>query len=266
MALSTPYNEATGQADARWLGLDGANALRSGNRTMLIEPEIEDFSIVLVGDFNPPIFTPDWFLRNGIIGPEAAADAKIDLIHPEFSQLEIANCKLVVERNKFTISTQAAPSVKILDVTTKAFAEALPHTPIRFFGVNRSVHFSVGKESIRTSIGRMLAPTACWGEWKADIEKGEGLEASGMLSLSMMAVQVEPPFRRKTTATVQPSAQLRDPLIGIFMLVNDHFEPRDAKPESEAVLIKLSEVFDHSIRHSEWIIDQIMKLKKKANA
>ena len=42
---------------------------------MRIEPEISDVSVVLLGDFNPAIFTPAWFALHGLL-PERVADAQ----------------------------------------------------------------------------------------------------------------------------------------------------------------------------------------------
>ena len=40
---------------------------------MRIEPEISGVGVVLLGDFNPAIFTPAWFALHGLL-PESAAD------------------------------------------------------------------------------------------------------------------------------------------------------------------------------------------------
>jgi hypothetical protein len=124
---------------------------------MPIEPELEDVGIVLVGDFNPPIFSPDWLARHEVVGKQAAFESKIDVIHPDLSQFSVGNIEFMVERQRFQILVRSAPFVRILDVVSKAFDELLPHTPIRQFGINRSIHFSIGSESVRNAIGRKLA-------------------------------------------------------------------------------------------------------------
>ena len=37
---------------------------------MRIEPEISGVSVVLLGDFNPAIFTPAWFALHGLLPEE----------------------------------------------------------------------------------------------------------------------------------------------------------------------------------------------------
>lgn len=141
---------------------------------MLIEPELEDVSIILLGDFNPPIFSPEWLSRHKIVGEQAAFESKIDIIHPDVSQFSVGNIEFVVERQRFQLLVRSAPFVRILDVVSKAFRELLPHTPIRQFGINRSIHFSVGSETVRNAIGRKLAPLEPWGDWGVQISKGSG--------------------------------------------------------------------------------------------
>jgi hypothetical protein len=130
---------------------------------MLIEPEFEDAGIVLIGDFNPAIFNPDWLLLNKLVGSEATNQSVIDIVHPDLAQFRVGTLELVVQRNRFQITTRVAPFVTISDFITKAFGEALPHTPVRQFGINHSVHFTVGTEEVRNAIGRILAPTQPWG-------------------------------------------------------------------------------------------------------
>jgi hypothetical protein len=121
---------------------------------MLIEPEREEVAIVLLGDFNPPIISPEWLGRHEIIGEHATFESKIDVIHPDLSQFTAGDIEFVVERARFQLLVRSAPFVRILDVVSKTFGEFLPHTPIRQFGINRSLHFSVGSQRVRNEIGR----------------------------------------------------------------------------------------------------------------
>ena len=70
---------------------------------MLIEPEREDAAIVLIGDFNPPIFSPEWLGRNEIVGEQATFESKIDIIHPDLSQFTAGNIEFTVQRQRFQI-------------------------------------------------------------------------------------------------------------------------------------------------------------------
>jgi hypothetical protein len=98
---------------------------------MLIEPEREDVSIVLIGDFNPPIFSPEWLRQHKIVGEQAAFESTIGVIHPDLSQFSAGNIEFSVERQRFQILVRSAPFIRILDVVSRALGELLPHTPIR---------------------------------------------------------------------------------------------------------------------------------------
>lgn len=230
---------------------------------MLVEPEFEDTSIVVLGDFNPPIFNPDWLARNEIVGSQAADNSKVEITHPELSQFRVGDLELTIDRQRFQVLTRAAPVIRLLDLVLKVFNDALPHTPMRMFGINRSVHFKVQSEELRNSIRRLLAPPAPWGEWAREIETGTGPLRGGMISLSMQAVAKAHGFLRKTTATVQPSALITN-AAGIFVGVNDHFQSEERKSSGE-ILDALSSTFEDSCTHSGQIIDCIIRLKDVAH-
>ena len=52
---------------------------------MLLEPEMGGVSIVLVGQFNPPIVTPQWLARHSLVSGEEADNAEIGVIHKEIT-------------------------------------------------------------------------------------------------------------------------------------------------------------------------------------
>ncbi len=229
---------------------------------MRIEPSVGEVSIVLLGNFNPPIFSPDWLARNQIVGSEDAEQAVVSIIHDEIAQFLVAQSTLVVERERFSITTQVGPFVRALDIVQKTFRDVLPHTPLRAFGVNRSVHFSVGSGDRRNDIGRALAPPEAWGEWTGEITKGKGSPLQGgMVSIQMQSRSEIEKFSRKTTATVQPSVLPQLKLSGIFAMVNDHFDPKESVTTTQEFVDTLASEFEASITHSEWIIDQVMALR-----
>lgn len=229
---------------------------------MLIEPEIEDVSAVLIGDFNPAIFNPDWLLRNDLVGKVAAEQAEVDVIHAELAQFRVGDFDLIVSRQRLQVTMRTAPFIRVSDFTLKLFREVLPHTPVRQFGLNRSVHFRVGSEETRNKIGRLLAPLEPWGAWGDDIGKGEGDLRGGMASLSMQEVICVDGIRRKITATVQPSSSVQK-AFGIFVGLNDHHEFESEKITTKSVIDIFDSSFDKSLAHSEYVIDCVMALKGK---
>ena len=56
-----------------------------GKNDMRLEVEKGGCSIVLLGSFNPRIFTPYWFVHNGIAIEVEGDTANVNIIHPEIS-------------------------------------------------------------------------------------------------------------------------------------------------------------------------------------
>ena len=227
---------------------------------MLIPPEISGAAVVLLGHFNPSIFTPHWFGRYGVVSNREADAANIVFVLPEMVSFKIGSMSISVDRNRFSIETFEAPWVSILDFVTKTFGEVLPHTPIDKLGINRQIEFNVHSEEIRNRMGRSLAPLGPWGEWGRMIGKSPQQLRGGFANLVMQETWSDPPFRGYYQAHVKPSQTLGNR--SIFMLVNHHCEKLETKPDDGAQVIVnyLTKSFDGSLIHSEWIMDQIMKL------
>jgi len=230
---------------------------------MRIEPEFGAASVVMVGHFNPSIFSPAWFQKVGLASEKEADEAKISMIHPEFAMFKLGTKEIQARLDRFSAQTSEAPWISLADFVASTFGEFLPHTPISILGINRFVHFRVGSEIVRNRIGRILAPTKPWGEWGAEIEKSTTDLRSGFTVLSMQQQWAEGEFRGRYEARVEPSLLISGNS-GIFVHVNHHCELNDPKPSQEAdkIIAFLQKSFDDSIRHSEWIIDQLMSLKE----
>lgn len=227
-------------------------------QTLRIEPEFSGASIVLVGNLNPTIFTPDWFLRQGLISEGDRDESVIEVIHPQIAQFKTEWFELVVEPEKFSISTTYDPRIRIFDLVVRTFTEFVSHTPLRSLGINRSVHFRVDDMDVRDQLGRALAPPDAWGEWGPMLKSGEGLKHGGMTSVTMQQRDLDDRPAGHISATVQPSNMLR---CGIYVQVNDHYQCNPEAHDGSAMIIKfLKENFEVSQRRSDWIIDQVMRL------
>ena len=228
---------------------------------MRIEPEFTGASVVLVGNLNPAIFTPDWFLRHGLITSEEYETHTLDVVHSQITQFRTEWFELAVEPNKFNISTTQDPRIRICDITVRTFGELLPHTPLARLGINRQIHFRVGNETARDRLGWNLAPPDAWGEWAPMLKSGTGPKHGGLASITMQQRDVDDRPAGHVSATVQPSNLIPRPL-GVYVQVNDHYEladPSSAKGASEIVEL-LKKNFDKSQQRSDWIVDQVMKL------
>ena len=229
---------------------------------MLIEPDLTQLALVLVGNFNPSIFQPSWFARHKIISDRAADAASVSVIHPDITIFSIeTDFVLQVERERFSVSRAFAPWVRISDLVGAVFGDLLPHTPVSKLGINLVVHFDAGSQDKRNEIGARLAPPAPWGEWGKLVSSGEGTTRGGMQSLTMIQKNMSDRSAGWVQAKIEPSVRIRGGLTGIYMEVNDHYDllGTDAQ-EARAMVTILRDKFDSSVKNSEKIVDQIMSM------
>ena len=60
-------------------------------------------SVVLVGKFNPAIFSPAWIAEIGLVDPKAAESAKLQVIHPDIAIFEVGGFSFDVRQNRFSV-------------------------------------------------------------------------------------------------------------------------------------------------------------------
>ena len=227
---------------------------------MRIEPEIDGVSVILVGSFNPAIFTPAWFALHGLL-PEGIADsADLAVAHKQMTMFNADWLRLEVTPDQFNVETVQAPHVRIHDLVLRVFGEHLHHTPLTAFGLNRNVHFQVGSLAARDQLGRILAPVEPWGPWAQEL--GLDGEHGGMTSLTMTQVDPEGrPAGGRINVKVEPSIRIGNGRTGVFVGVNDHYAADDARPSAAGRLMDLLEGnFQTSLSRSEQIINHIMSL------
>jgi len=220
------------------------------------EYELSAYSIVLLGNFNPTIFTPSWFEKYDLLTEEEAANADLTVVHPEISRFVAAGLTIQVETNRFSASGTAS-AIQLKDFVLKTFRDYLNHTPIRSLGINREVHYKLPSAEARMKLGRALAPLDPWGEWGKEIDESKD-SGGGLISLTMHLAKEPDTVKGHTRVTIQPSAQIPRNA-GVFFQVNDHSEViEDNINTTETVLDVLDQSFETSIAHSEWIIDQVL--------
>ena len=227
---------------------------------MRIEPEISGVGIVVLGSFNPAIFTPAWFALHDLLPASVAESAELKVAHQQVTVFDADWLRLEVTTDRFSVDTRQAPHVRARDLVARVFGEHLSHTPLKAFGINRRVHFRVQSTTERDRIGRTLAPVEPWGTCGREIEL-DGAHG-GLKSLTMS--QLCPAGRPKggeINVTVEPSVRVGAEGSGVYVQVNDHYAIEDTGPGANERLMKLFEVsFDTSLRRSDEIIDQIMSL------
>ena len=231
---------------------------------MRIEPENAGVSVVMIGNFNPSIFTPAWFGWHGLISEKMVDTANTKIVHPQISDFNVDWLHMQVVPERFLINTTQAPYVRVQDLAVRIFREHLPHTPLDAMGINREVHFLVESFDERDQLGRLLAPTDPWGKWGKKLEP-DGSHG-GMTSITMSQVDPEGrPPGGQINVTVEPSNRIGQGRIGVYVRVNDHYTIENVESElgTSKIVELLEENFDESLRRADQIIDHIMSLTRR---
>lgn len=185
---------------------------------------------VFLGSFNPAIFTPHWLEREGLISRKEADGAEIDVIHRDLARFAIPGLKFEMVSERFQIFAEAEPFIRLIDIVGPLFIEKIPHVPVTSMGINYFVHADLQDWKKRLRFGRALAPLEPWGAFAASFANDESNETGGMIDLTMQAPRLDE-NDGVVRVTIQPSNKIKNPT-GIFVQVNDSFEPKAVHPQS----------------------------------
>ncbi|MGC1480100.1 MAG: hypothetical protein WA771_06330, partial [Chthoniobacterales bacterium] len=188
-------------------------------------PETESLQVVVVGSFNPAIFHPQWFLREGLIGADDENKANIKVVAPEGTEVTIGgvNIKCLSEQLIFE-TVDISYTEKLFDILTSSLIK-LPHTPCVACGINPRAHYRVQTEDYWHKIGHTLAPKD--DVWNVLYTK------PGMQAVTIKSVR-EGDYPGEINTTVQPSALVNP---GIFVQANFHFPVLNADERETSIQV-----------------------------
>lgn len=225
--------------------------------------EIFGSAVVVVGSFNPPIFTPDWLANHNLIGNEDADKARQGaiVITRQLSRFETDWFIFQVTEEQFSITSNGALTPSIKDLAIGALS-LLPHTPVRAVGVNFFAHYKITNVDEAHKVGDALVPKDIWKQ----VFPGEN-RSVGMVDATVVVEPYKrgdkPKSRDKKQLSVQPSAKVPG---GIFLSYNDHHEMASETGEKPSVDWCLQQIEDHwqpiwedSKRVFEGIIEHAIK-------
>ena len=201
--------------------------------------EIFGGNIVVLGDFNPAVFSPQWLELNKLIGAEdakAATEAKDLVVSSRATQVVTEAFTLQVTPDQMIVQSTLVLSPIIRDIAVGALM-LLSHTPVRALGMNYMAHFKLASVNDRHHIGDVFAPKDIW--YKLfDPE----IYSAGVANLQ---IKVEVGKRGETpqtkdfkNITMQPSSQVPN---GVYFQLNDHrtVGGDESKTSAEAAAITI---------------------------
>lgn len=122
------------------------------------EPEILNLAVVIIGNFNPAIFQPEWLKNKGLIRENEASPDNLKVIHPELTVIETEDFRLEVRPSRFQLQTSQEPFREPLKDLIVNIFKLLGETPISAFGVNFTRHFRFRDNKDYVNFGYFLSP------------------------------------------------------------------------------------------------------------
>lgn len=217
-------------------------------------------AVVLIGKFNPAIFSPAWLGKMGLVSDAALEAATVEIIHPDIARFAVDDISYDVSSSRFQVQSESEPFVRTSDIAADIFGRLLPHTPLRQLGINLEAHFNTSSPDQRIHLGRALAPLEPWGSFGRRVQEETGERRGGMLSV---IIQESMPKDRKVghrQVRVEPSMKLNRHT-GVALHINDHFECVSATSEASAAEIVsiLQDRFDDSLAEGRKIAGDLLQ-------
>ncbi|WP_020161266.1 hypothetical protein [Methylobacter marinus] len=216
----------------------------------------EEASIVLVGNMNPKIFHPEWFIRKEIVAEwDYSKDEIISL--PDMSQMDVLNgCKISVLLNKFSMrSSLESEYLSMRDLVIHTFS-LLSETPILQMGMNFRSIIKIANEDKWMHFGSVLAPQKYWKQAANFIDM---LDEDSQKELGLWELAMNLPRPDNLEGYVRPKIAVF-PQAGPYTLefnINNHVEITDA---SAATMIEiLKENWDKSLDLAKELTNNIME-------
>ncbi|MCK5615457.1 hypothetical protein KAR91_77050 [Candidatus Pacearchaeota archaeon] len=122
----------------------------------------QNLGIVLIGDFIPKIFHPNWFVYQKLLGKEEGESADIEIIHNDLVIFNIDWLRLEVTRNRIVASARLDQYYEVLRDLIYGTFVILSHTPLRMLGINNYYEYMVSSSEDWHLLGDILAPKDIW--------------------------------------------------------------------------------------------------------
>jgi len=216
----------------------------------------EEASIVLVGNMNPKIFHPEWFIRKEIVEEwDYTNDEVINL--PDLSQIELPNSrKVLATLNQFSVrSSQASEHLFLKDFINHTFS-FLSEMPIRQIGMNYISVIKIPDIDKWKQFSQLLAPQKYWSDAVGYIDdlEADKQEHMGLWELIMNLPRpndnLEGYIRPKIAVLPQAGKQI------LAFSINNHVEIEHSNVSGISEI--LDEHWDKSLTLAQQITSNIM--------
>lgn len=214
----------------------------------------EEANIVLIGNFNPKIFHPEWFIRKNIVEEwDYSGDDLANL--GDLTKFTLpGDISIEVLLNRFTIRSPLASNHLLLkDILIGTF-NSLPECPITQMGMNYITTVNIPNTKQWAGFGKNFAPMEPWEdslEYIKDIPK-EKLKDKGLWEIVMHFPRID-----KYHGHIRPKINAVDGVKQVLQFgINDHI---DLDPQTAENLIEIiNGNWEESLSRSKNIIESIL--------
>ncbi len=213
---------------------------------MVRERDIYTIGVVILGNFNPVILTPQWLSAKGLIRETESDTAKFEFIHPEMTRFEIDWLSVESTRDRIDFKTKRESHFSALRDLIVSFFSNLRETPIDAFGINHLCHFSMKDQKEYANFGYWLSPVE---QFSSVLNKPK------LLSVEYIETKSENNSDGVMRIRITPSDLLKDHKSVVFNC-NHHFDNpgKDAKQMISLLVEKWEYSFNKTleINNSIW--------------
>lgn len=210
--------------------------------------------INVVGEFNPPIFTPEWLRDNELLGEadtESAKKSAALVITPDVVRFDTEWFYLQVVRQQFVLNSKGPLTPAFKDLATSIFS-LVAHTPMSAIGLNFVADYKISNSALYHKIGDALAPKKIWYKF---------FEPSDTQSVGLTELVIEvDPFKRGEEATDSAVKKFtvrasKDIPNGVFFALNDHYPvkvtPKSGETQAERTIAIIEEHWEPSMTQAK---------------
>lgn len=230
---------------------------------MTYKADIFTASIVVLGNFNPAIFSPDWLARNNLIGEGDATVAregrtgKQPLISHQVTNIDTEWFTLQVLDSKFSLTSKGVLNPALKDLAIGIF-QLVPHTPVIAIGLNFIGQFKLNTVEEQHKIGDVFAPKDVWNTLYPD-DFYAGLENLTIRIQHGSREEGAPDTNDEKRILLHRSSNFKS---GIALSLNDHRDLTEGTDDSLSPAERLVEIvedqWDAVWKDSERVFNQII--------
>ncbi|KQO62705.1 hypothetical protein [Curtobacterium sp. Leaf261] len=202
----------------------------------------ESLSVVVLGQFNPAVFSPLWFFDELLIGRSEREQAEMGVVSNEVTSFQMGWLRLTANTSMLQLSTTEPEEFVRLRDAVIGTLRALTGTPVAAVGINHDVHVTMDSIHSYNRIGHVLAPKSPW----------DGvLQSPGMRSVILWGARPDDHVGR-VQIRVEPSQQFPQ---SVYIQNNDHYQFTATQASELEGSWQITEIGPPSSQHVESVIN-----------